>query len=125
MRGNPLDAVSAPYVDGLARGVLRYQRCGSCDQAQRLARYACERCGSDRLQWFDAAGTGTVYAITEVARAQSMPFRKLVPYTLVLVDLDEGARVMGHAESGVVIGARVVAGFFEHEGRSLLQFRRQ
>jgi uncharacterized OB-fold protein len=123
MRARPLDPVSALYVDGLAVGVLRYQRCATCDQVQRLARYACERCGSDRLEWLDAEGIGTVYAVSEVSRAPSMPFRTLVPYTLVLVDLDEGARVMGHAEPGVVIGDRVVAGYFEHDGRPLLRFR--
>jgi uncharacterized OB-fold protein len=47
-----------------------------------------------------------------------------VPYTLVLVDLDEGARLMGHADPGVAIGARVSAGFFEHDGRRLVRFQR-
>ena len=123
MRERPLDATCAPYADGLARGVLRYQRCDGCGCAQRLARYACERCGSDRLSWLDAGGTGKVYAVSEVVRAPSATFRAMVPYTLVLVDLDEGARVMGHAEPGVAIGDRVVAGFFAHEGRALLRFR--
>ncbi len=123
MRGRSLDAVSAPYVDGLAQGVIRYQHCAGCGHVQRLARHACERCDSDRLLWLDASGTGTVYAVSEVARVPSASFRALVPYTLVLVDLDEGARVMGHAEPGLVIGDRVVAGFFEHDGRRLLRFR--
>ena len=92
---------------------------------QRLARYACARCGSDRLQWLDAGGTGSVYAVSEVARAPSQSFRALVPYTLVLVELDEGARVMGHAEPGVVIGDLVAAGFFVHDGSPLLRFRRR
>lgn len=118
-----MDTVSAPYVDGLALGVVRYQRCVGCGHAQRLARHACARCGSERLQWLDADGTGTVYALSEVARVPSTSFRALLPYTLVLVDLDEGARVMGHAEPGLAIGDRVVAGFFEHAGRSLLRFR--
>jgi hypothetical protein len=123
MQGRSLDTVSAPYVDGLTLGVLRYQHCVGCGHAQRLAHHACERCGSDRLQWREAGGGGTVYAVSEVARVPSASFRALLPFTLVLVDLDEGARVMAHAEPGVAIGDRVVAGFFEHAGRPLLRFR--
>lgn len=118
------DSNSLPFVEGLARGVLRYQRCADCGAAQKLARYACRACGSARLAWRDSAGGGTVFATCVVSRAPSDAFKPLVPYTLVLVDLDEGARLMGHAEPGIAIGARVSAGFFEHDGRRLIRFRR-
>ncbi len=119
-----MSAISRPYVDGLAAGVLRYQYCVSCAHAQTPARFACGYCGSETLIWRDSDGTGTVYAVSEIARAPSETFRALVPYTLVLVDLDEGARVVGHAESGVAIGDAVVAGFFVHDGRTLVRFAR-
>jgi uncharacterized OB-fold protein len=64
-----------------------------------------------------------VYSRTEVTRAPSQAWRALVPYTIVIVELDEGPRLMGHAESGLAIGDRVEAGFFEFEGRTLLRFR--
>ena len=60
--------------------------------------------------------------MTEVKRAPSDEYRPLAPYTLVIVELDEGARLMGHAAPGVVIGQRVRAGFFEHLGRQLIRF---
>jgi uncharacterized OB-fold protein len=65
-----------------------------------------------------------VFATTVVARAPSKVFQPLAPYTLALVDLDEGARLMGHAEPGTSIGDQVAAGFFEHEGQTLVRFRR-
>ena len=40
----------------------------------------------------------------------------------MIVELDEGARLMGHAAPGVAIGQRVRAGFFEHLGRQLIRF---
>lgn len=89
---------------------------------QTLARYACQRCGAQALRWRDSLGRGTVQAATVVARAPSDDFRPLAPYTLVLVQLDEGARLMAHASPDVRIGARVQAGFFKHLERMLVRF---
>lgn len=118
------DPIARPYVEGLPHGELKYQRCVACGAAQKLARMACSACGAPELEWKKSAGLGTVYAVTLVSRAPSDVFRPLAPYTLVLVDLDEGARRMGHAAPGVAIGERVSAGFFEHDGRTLLRFQR-
>ena len=115
--------LSAPYVEGLAHGELRYQSCPACGAAQALPRYACRHCGGVRLEWRASQGRGSVYATTVVTRAPSDDFRALAPYTLVLVDLDEKARVMAHAQAGVAIGDRVVATFFRHGERNLVRFR--
>lgn len=116
---------SAPYLDGLARGELRYQVCLACEAPQTLARYACPNCGSTRLEWRRADGRGAVYAVTVVARAPSEEFRVLAPYTIAIVALDEGPRVMGHAAAGTKIGDRVVAEYFSFAGRNLVRFRRE
>jgi ribosomal protein L40E len=41
--------LAAPFLEGLARGELRYQVCRACEAPQTLARYACRNCGSTRL----------------------------------------------------------------------------
>lgn len=115
-------ALAAPYLEGLAQHQLRFQACGDCGSAQTLARYACANCGGTRLAWQVARGTATVHAVTVVSRAPSDEFRALAPYTLVLVTLDEGPRLMAHAVPGVRIGDRVSAGFFEHQGQVLIRF---
>ena len=115
--------LSAAYVEGLAAGVLRYQACLQCGAPQTLPRYACRCCGGTRLEWRDAKGSGAVHAVSVVMRAPSDEFRPLAPYTLVLVDLDEGVRVMAHAEPGVAIGDRVAATYFKHGDRTLVRFR--
>lgn len=99
--------LARPFTEGLNDGCIRYQRCTRCGAAQRLARHACTACGSTALEWRDAAGTGTVFAITEVRRAPTDAFKALVPYRIALVDLDEGARLMSHADPGLAIGDRV------------------
>ncbi len=111
-----------PFTEGLARGQLRYQRCADCGAAQTLSRLACTACGSERLAWHDASGRGTVLAASVISRAPSDAFRPLVPYTLVMVELAEGPRVVGHALPGTAIGDRVHASTFEHERRKLLRF---
>ena len=116
-------ALASPYTEGLACNVIRYQHCISCGGAQTLARYACQHCGAQALHWRDSLGRGTVQAATVVARAPSDDFRPLAPYTLVLVLLDEGFRLMAHASPDVRIGERVQAGFFEYLGRMLVRFR--
>jgi len=111
-----------PFTAGLAERRIRYQSCTACGAAQTLVRHACTRCGSMQLTWMDASGRGVVHAVTVVSRAPSAEFRELAPYTLVLVTLAEGPRLMAHGTPGLAIDQRVEAGFFEHAGRTLVRF---
>lgn len=85
-------------------GACFFQRCTNCGQAITLIRLACPRCGSTQIGWERSVGIGTVFAVTHVHRAPSEAFQPLVPYTLVLVDLHEGPRVMAHGEPALQIG---------------------
>jgi uncharacterized protein len=110
------------HVEGLREGVLRFQRCTSCGHPQTLARYACSACGKSTLVWEESTARGKVVATTTVTRAPSEAFAALTPYVLVIVELDEGPRVMGHAAAGLYIGDRVAATYFAHGERTLLRF---
>ncbi len=114
--------LAKPFTEGLLLGVVRYQRCTVCGTAQRLARYACTACSDVNLTWEDASGHGRVFALTEVKRAPTETFKALVPYTLALVDLEEGARVMGHAPPGLQIGDPVRASAFMLGDQVLIRF---
>ena len=118
-------SLSAPFLEGLQRSEIRYQSCTACGAAQTLARYACRACGATQLDWRAASGSGRVHSITIVARAPSDEFRALAPYALAVVELEEGARIMGHASPDVRIGDRVVAHFFEFGGRKLIRFSKE
>ena len=117
-------SLAQPYIDGLASNEIRFQQCTTCGHAQTFAHDACQHCGAESLVWKMSSGRGRIYAATIVARAPSDVFRPLAPYTLVVVEMEEGARIMGHADPGVRIGDRVVASFFVHQGQTLIRFEK-
>jgi len=117
-------SLAQPYVDGLGLNQIRYQQCTACARAHTFAHDACQYCGSEHLLWKTSAGRGRVHAVTIVARAPSDAFRALAPYTLVVVEMEEGARVMGHAVPGVQIDDSVVANYFVHQGQTLIRFEK-
>jgi uncharacterized OB-fold protein len=112
------DALAAHFWAGCESHVLRYQRCTRCGTAQFYPRPFCARCGG-APEWAVSRGRGTVYARTSVARAPTPDFAPLAPYDILLVDLDEGFRMMAHGAPGLAIGHRVALGFRRHGGRAL------
>lgn len=101
------DSVQA--ADCWTRGGRRlvYQRCGACGRQWLFMRDFCPHCGARDPSLEAAAGTGTVSATTLVHRAPDDAFRAIAPYRLVLVALDEGLRLMAHADAAVAVGDRV------------------
>jgi uncharacterized OB-fold protein len=102
------DLVTSPHVtyrDGLARGVLLFQRCAACSAAIFPPRVACPSCGGAELGTEESRGYGEVYSTTAVA-AKDGP-----PYAVCLIDLDEGFRMMSTVTDvpadDVTIGSRV------------------
>jgi len=93
------------YVQGLRDGRLGFQRCIDCLDAVFYPRTICPHCGGGRLTWYASAGVGAVYA------ASTVTVRSGQPYNVVLVDLDEGFRVMSTVVDGgseIAVGSRVV-----------------
>ncbi|MBI1395330.1 MAG: DNA-binding protein [Betaproteobacteria bacterium] len=90
---------------------ILYQRCGTCSRVWYFRRDFCPHCGDTKVVSYRAAGSGTVHAMTRVARAPSEALRAHAPYVIGLVDVDEGFRMMAHLDDGVRIGDRVRARF--------------
>ena len=114
----------ARYRQDAEEGRLAYEACRACGHKQPFVRGFCSRCGSDDLAWQAAAGGGRVVAHSVLHRAPTADYREKVPYAIVLVDLDEGLRVMGHAALDLKPGERVSLGFALHGERSLPCFER-
>ena len=99
------EAPAVTYRRHLESGKLGYQRCADCSAAVFYPRVLCPVCGSGALEWHESAGRGTVYATTAVHS------RNRDPRNVVLVDLDEGFRMMSRIEDvpaeEVEIGTRV------------------
>lgn len=88
-------AAGAPaeiYRSYLKEEKLGFQRCRGCRSAVFYPRVLCPVCGSASLAWEESGGWGTVYATTAVYR------RDREPHNVVLVDLEEGFRMMSRIE---------------------------
>lgn len=118
-------ADTAPFWSGTARGELLYQRCGACGRPQFPPRQHCAHCQSGEPEWQRSAGKGAVHTFTVVHRAPTAAFKDDVPYTIALVDLDEGFRMMmnviGCPPGEVGIGTRVRVVFRPHGDAMLPQ----
>ena len=88
--GEPPAAVYRRYLES---GLLGFQRCAGCGAAVFYPRVVCPFCGRPDLAWQTSSGRGVVYATTAVHR------RDGDPYHVVLVDLEEGFRMMSRVES--------------------------
>ena len=100
------------YLDHLKRGELAYQ-VGPDGKAVFFPRMVQPGTGAD-LTWRVSAGLGTVYTVTVIAP------RDGTPYTVAMIDMDEGYRLMSTvlAEDAyaVKIGQRVKGSIEEREG---------
>lgn len=108
-----------PTAPDAARERLQYQRCAGCGNSWYFQRSFCPACGKAPPEVLQSEGAGTLYASTLVHRAPSEEFKALLPYGIVLVDMREGFRVMGHAESGLPLDSAVRCEMREIAGRLL------
>lgn len=92
----------------LAEGRVLLQRATSSGNLFFPPRLMEPRTGDSDWEWMEASGIGTVHSVTWVN--QKPPAE---PYNVVLVDLDEGVRLMSRVDgvdpAGLTIGLRVRA----------------
>ena len=75
------------YFDAAAEGKLMLKKCGDCGEVHHYPRALCPFCGSDRTEWTEASGRGTVYSYSVFRRAP-------IPYAIAYVTLAEGPTMM-------------------------------
>ncbi|MCZ2441280.1 MAG: Zn-ribbon domain-containing OB-fold protein [Rubrivivax sp.] len=76
-----------PFWEAAAEGRLLVKRCDDCGEHHHYPRAACPFCGSERTQWRQASGQGTIYSFSVMRRAE-------VPYVVAYVTLEEGPTMM-------------------------------
>lgn len=105
----------------LASGRFMIQRSRSSGGHVFYPRIAEPGTGAQDLDWVEASGRGTVHAVTVVRKKDPAD-----SYNVVLVDLDEGPRLMsrvdGLAPDEVKIGMAVQAQIVSEQDRPLLVF---
>lgn len=119
---------SEVFWEGAARHELLLPWCQDCGRSHYYPRSACPFCWSESLTWRVSPGRGVVYTFAVVRSNPPASFQPDVPFTIAVVELDEGVRlltnIVGPAEA-LAIGDRVVAEFTERGGRTLPVFRRE
>ena len=103
-----VDSESEPFWQAAREGRFLIMYCRPCEQAYFYPRRYCPRCWSDETEWREASGRGTVYTYSVVHQNPAPPFRDWCPYAVVLVDLDEGVRVMGNWDRAADLDALAV-----------------
>lgn len=111
----------AEYQAFLDKGQFKLPRAKDTGEVFFYPRVAAPRSGSRNLEWIDASGNGIIHSVTVVSQRPPTP-----PYNVVLVDLEEGPRLMsrveGIAADQVRIGMQVRARIDQIEGQGLLVF---
>ena len=107
----------AEYRAFLAEGRFMLQRSRSSGRYNFYPRVVIPGTGERDLEWVEASGIGTVYAIT-VNRTREGA------YNIALIDLEEGPRMMSRVDGmeTVPIGAKVRARIIEEDGAPLVVF---
>lgn len=100
------------YAD---EGELAYQECTACGGSIFPPRVLCPHCGSGILRWQVSAGWGRVYSLSTITP------RGHEPYTVALIDLAEGYRMMSTVSGPgeVAIGDPVQVSFTTADGKPL------
>ena len=115
------DRDTAPFWEGQNRHQLTFQRCTRCQTVRYLVGPLCPNCRSFDFAWTASAGRGAVYSYT-VVRHQTHPAFP-VPYTVLLVEMDEGPRVIAQLRASPDrrprIGDRVRVEWEDHPNQSL------
>jgi uncharacterized OB-fold protein len=121
-----IDTDSQPWWDALAAHELLVPRCDRCGRYWFPPTPGCPHCGALEHELRPVSGRGRIYTWVVVHRALSPSFQPDVPYTIALVELEEGARLFGRLfnPSGRLLVAEgpVKALFYEVSGRTLVGF---
>jgi uncharacterized OB-fold protein len=80
---------SAPYWAALAQGRLEVQQCLDCEAWTWPPRPVCSGCHGENLAFRPVRGTGEVHSWVRPHRGFFPSLKPLVPFTIVLVRLDE------------------------------------
>lgn len=129
----PLPQISpemAPFWEAARRHQLVVQRCRGCGAHRFPARDICSRCLSREVEWAPVSGRGTIFSYAIMHQVYHPGFADEVPYAVVQVELEEGARmltnVVGCPPAELTVGMPVEVMFEDRTPEvTLPKFRRR
>lgn len=108
---------TAPYWEAARDERLLIQQCTACDEHVFPPRCVCPYCLEPALDWVETSGEGTVYTYSTVYHPPHPAWEDDVPYTLAIVELEEGAyifTVLENVEPEAVESGVPVSVTFDH-----------
>ena len=121
-----IDPESAAWWEAVGRGVLTLPRCRANGHDFFPPAPACPYCGGVGYDLHEASGRGQIYSWVVTHRALDPRFKDDVPYTVLVVELEEGPRMFGRLvgpstfEPSADDAVRAV--FYEVAGQPLVGF---
>ncbi|MHB8511801.1 MAG: Zn-ribbon domain-containing OB-fold protein [Actinomycetota bacterium] len=123
------DESSQPFWDAASKHELVLQTCDACGVVRHPPRPMCPSCNSFEWSFKPASGRGTIWSWV-IAHPPVLPaFADKAPYNVVVVELDEGVRMIGNLldanATSIEPGMRVHVTFedIDDEGVSLPQWK--
>ena len=111
----------ADFAVHLKDGRLMGSLCSGCGYTTFPPRADCPKCLEGRFEYKEYSGKGTVYTFTVIAAAPT-GFEDVAPYTVAVVDLEEGGRLLAWVGETIPPGevrigmpVQVVPRLFEEE----------
>lgn len=90
-----------PFWQHLAEGTLHLSTCEDCGRAHHPPSPICPSCRSFNIGWKPASGRATLNSFAVARHAVHPMLADQVPYTITLVDLEEGVRLVSGIPQGV------------------------
>ena len=95
----PLPQISpdmAPFFEAAHRRELVVQECTRCHARRFPARAICSRCLGREASWVPVSGRGAVFSFAVMHQAVHPGFAADVPYPVVVIELEEGVRLLSN-----------------------------
>ena len=89
------DPATAPFWKGTRDGKVVVQACTKCGYLRWPPGPLCNECLSPDTEWKEISPTGTLWSYAVYHRAMNPRFKDQIPYTVALVELDDGPRMYG------------------------------
>jgi len=111
------NAENQAYWDAAAQGRLLVKHCATCGNSHFYPRAICPHCFSDRTEWRESRGAGSIYSFSVMRRVAQ-------PYAIAYVALDDGVTVMSNIVDcdldALAIGQRVKVAFRPSNGSLMI-----
>jgi hypothetical protein len=87
------DAASQPFFDAAREGTLLLKFCPTCNRYLVPSAEVCDSCFDYKIDWRESSGKGTIYSFVLNHQVVHPGFKDLVPYSVIVVELEEGPRL--------------------------------